>query len=186
MWQLTPQRQKDIKDTHCIIKWLGWNHVLKKTLQRYYPKKKKKKNHHVNPPPQNNPLCNSAMLLLLHPSPSPLLSCQHPRGWGCHGDGAGVEISWCLVSFQHVHKFASSVCSFCSGLLVSLHFCGLSLFSSLFLLLQAVLRFIDLFVFYIFSWMLFVWFIYLGMMIRNYNKIAQYYYGKGKKKICSL
>lgn len=69
------------------------------------------------------------LLLLLHPSPPhppslssavfplsplsaaaslfPLLSCQLPRRQCCHGYRAAGQISWCLVSFRHVHKSVS-------------------------------------------------------------------------------
>lgn len=42
---------------------------------------------------------------------SPLLSCQLPRRRCCHGYRAAGQISWCLVSFRHVHKSASCMCA---------------------------------------------------------------------------
>lgn len=56
---------------------------------------------------------------------------------------------------------------------------GFLLFSSLLSCWSLYFLFIYLFIFALFSWMLFVWVIYLGMIIRNYIKIAQYYYRKG-------
>lgn len=41
----------------------------------------------------------------------PLLSCQLPRRQCCHGYRAAGQISWCLVSFRHVHKSASCMCA---------------------------------------------------------------------------
>lgn len=50
-------------------------------------------------PPSSSHCCCCRRFSLL-----PLLSCQLPRRQGCHGYGAAGQISWCLVSFRHVHK----------------------------------------------------------------------------------
>lgn len=70
----------------------------------------------LHPPTPTSPLSLSSAvfpspLSLLSTSLLPRLSCQLPRRQRCHGYRAAGQISWCLVSFRHVHKSLSCMCA---------------------------------------------------------------------------